>query len=362
MATTTLYGDPNLNPRRKPLPGEPVPPDSLTNTAPTGGGLHDPVNESLTGAPTNTGPMAPSGTSLPPPPAAPAQPYNWTPQEAAAAGLGWVDANNPNYGKPGFVGAQGPTAQPAAPGAPTTPTAPAEPGPIVPGSGGLTPGDTTQIGGQFKDALLKMLNDNQQEPTINDPALKGQADAYSLAQTRAKERARSALAERMAGEGGQGTSSGAFSNDLVGLEQQQGENEAGYNAGLVGTELQNRRNQLMAAATLAGNTLNAEEQRALQKQIADVDAAIRREGLKEQGRESDIDAELKRLGINTQAALGTEDNAIRRLATTGQLNLGLLQALMQNQQFGQSLGADLGKFNASQGNSYLNALLSQLGA
>lgn len=60
---------------------------------------------------------APAQVAPPPAPAAPAaaapattapplQPQGgeMTPQQAAAAGLGWVDKNNPNYGKPGFVG------------------------------------------------------------------------------------------------------------------------------------------------------------------------------------------------------------------------------------------------------------------
>lgn len=41
-----------------------------------------------------------------------------SPQDAAAAGLGWVPENNPNYGKPGFVGST-----PASGGSATTPSA-----------------------------------------------------------------------------------------------------------------------------------------------------------------------------------------------------------------------------------------------
>ena len=33
---------------------------------------------------------------------------NYTPQEAAQLGLGWVDVNNGNYGKAGFVGSEAP--------------------------------------------------------------------------------------------------------------------------------------------------------------------------------------------------------------------------------------------------------------
>jgi hypothetical protein len=219
---------------------------------------------------------------------------------------------------------------------------------------------------------MKMLTDNQTAPSLDDPALKGQSDAFALGQTRSRDAARSAMAERMAQEGGAGTDSGVFDKELAGLFQQQGEAQGGFNANLVGQELQNRRAQLIQAATLAGNQLSQDDQRALQKQLADTDAEIRRQQLSqqqsqfgqslgEQGRQFDVDAELKRLGINTQSSLGSGDLALREKLGSGQLNLGLLSALMQGDQFNKGLGADLGKFNASQGNNYLQALLSQFG-
>jgi hypothetical protein len=81
----------------------------------------------------------------------------------------------------------------------------------------------------------------------------------------------------------------------------------------------------------------------------------------EQGRQFDVDAELKRLGINQQGALGQGDLDLRRFLGEGNLNLGLLQALFQNNQFGQGLGAQLGMFNSGQNNNYLQALLAALG-
>jgi hypothetical protein len=217
-----------------------------------------------------------------------------------------------------------------------------------------------------------MLSDNQAAPTLTDPTLKGQADAFSLGQTRAKDRARSVLAERAAGQGGAGVEGEGFSQGLMGLEQQQGEAEGSFNAGLVGQELQQRRQQLMSAAALAGNQITSEQQLALQKQLADVDAQIKREGMAQQGgqfsqslseqqRQSGIDAELKRLGITSQTQLGQGDLDLRRLLGSGQLNLGLLQAMQQNSQFGQNLGAQLGMFGAGQNQSALLAMLGQLG-
>jgi hypothetical protein len=81
----------------------------------------------------------------------------------------------------------------------------------------------------------------------------------------------------------------------------------------------------------------------------------------QQGKQFDVDAELKRLGIQSQADLGRGDLDLRRFLGEGNLNLGLLSALFQNDQFGKGLGADLGKFNASRNDNYLQALLAALG-
>lgn len=295
----------------------------------------------------------------------------WVPKGTAAdpwkgVGAAQVAAAGPATPAPGGVVTPPPvTVPPTQTGGGSGPLIPPSAPPGTPSA----PDQKAQVGTAFRDSLLKMLSDNQKDPSLADPALKGQMDAYSLAQTRARDRARSAMAERAAQQGGAGVDSGAFNNDLAGLFQAQGEAEGQFGAGLVGQELQNRRNQLMQAATLAGNQMSQEDSRALQRELADLDAKIRREGMAQQGgqfdrslaeqaRQSGVDAELKRLGITTQADLGGRDVALRGELGRGQLNLGLLSALLQNQQFGQRLGADVGMFN-SRSNS--DALLQMLG-
>ena len=59
-----------------------------------------------------------------------------TPGEANAAGLGWVDKNNPNYGKAGFVGSTPATGAPA-PGAAGAPAPAPSPGSGTPGMPGV---------------------------------------------------------------------------------------------------------------------------------------------------------------------------------------------------------------------------------
>jgi hypothetical protein len=322
-------------------------------------------------------PVAPGGIATAPPVAPPAAAAG-DPFTAMGGGVKlptgeWVPKDHP------LAQPQAPTALAAAqaPAAPlgsslTPPQAPpAAPGDLAGPQAQSVPPAAPTVNTAFKDALLAQLGVNQQAPSLNDPALKGQSDAFALAQTRSRDAARSALAERMAQEGGPGVNSGAFNQDLAGLFQQQGEAEGAFNANLVGKELQNRRDQLVQYMTMAGNQMNAEEARSLQKQLADIDAGLKQQGMSqqesqfgrtlgEQGRQFDKDAALKQMGITTQADLGGRDLSLRDKLGSGQLNLGLLSQLMQNDQFGKNLGANLGMFNSNQNQTALLNMLNGL--
>lgn len=194
-----------------------------------------------------------------------------------------------------------------------------------PGTGGTGPvdanGNPTNLEDAVRKRLLDLLNTDPTKVSLNDPALKGQSEAFAVGQARSAQRQREMLAERRAAEGS--GSSGAFDADLTNLAEQQGESEQQFNAQLIGNELQNRRAMLMSALEQGAGMLNAEQQRAAQIEIANIDAAVRR------------------LGIETQGQLGV-----------GQLNLGLLQTLMQNQQFNDNLGANLGMFQWNANNPW----------
>jgi len=285
----------------------------------------------------------------------------------------------------------------------------------------------TGAGNPLKDAYLKTLLDamGKGPPSLDDPALKAQSDAFAVGQTRAKGRAREAMAERAAsmGQSSDLAGSGAFDQGLIGLEQAQGEAEAGNNASLMANEIAAQRQQLMQAAAMAGNTLSGEDSRALQERLAMLDDQFRKASMAqsgsqfdrslsqsgsqfdrslgqsgsqfdrslgqsgsqfdrtfgEQGRQFDIDAELKRLGITTQGDQFSKDLELRRrgMDQTNTLGLGELdlrrqQANNQNDQFTRQLGqqsdqfktstgVDLAKFGADQNQKYLLELLRQLG-
>lgn len=337
-------------------------------------------------------------TSIPPPtPVGPVPPPVDQPTNPNAGSLGPLTVN-----PDGTVSHQ-PATSPI-----VVPNVPPSVDPIAPQGAAppATPPALNPLNTALKDALLKLLG--QGDPTLDDPALAAQSGAFGVQQQRAKERARSAMAERFAANGGPGVDSGAFDSELRSLDEQQGEAQGGFDAQLLGDERAKRHQELLQAAALAGNQLSEEEKLAFQKELAATSAsqfdrnfaqsaqqwaqqfglegqklaetvrqfdtttkagqdALRQQleifkaQMGEQGREFDVDAELKKLGINQQGALGQGDLDLRRFLGEGNLNLGLLSALLQNQQFGQGLGAQLGMFNTSQNNNLLQALLAALG-
>jgi hypothetical protein len=148
----------------------------------------------------------------------------------------------------------------------------------IPNATRIAPADTNTsptIDSAFNETLLAMLN-KPIGASLSDPALKGQADAYSVGQQRSRDQFRDAMAERMAANGI--SDSGAFDQGIQGLYQQQGENESGFNAKLVGDELTRQRDELQNYMQLAGARLTSQEAQALQLKIAELNASIASQG------------------------------------------------------------------------------------
>jgi hypothetical protein len=269
------------------------------------------------------------------------------------------------------------------PGAPAAPAAPIATPDKVAGpqsDNPTTAGPATTINDAFKKALLDRLN----KPVgvdPNDPTIKAQTDAFSLAQTRAKQRSREAMASR-AGATGQISDlagSGAFDEGLSNLEQQQGESEASYNAGLMGDELTKQRDELYRYAALAGNQLSGVESRALQEKLANLDAQIKREQMTQQGGQFSQDLDLRKLLGEGQLGLGQGDLDLRKLLGQGQINLGegdlalrrslgegglnlnLLQLLFGNKQFEQGEAGTNARYGAGLDADWIKTLLGGLG-
>jgi hypothetical protein len=195
------------------------------------------------------------------------------------------------------------------------------------------------VAGAFQQALLNRLAPEQASAQSAElqPALK----ANRLAEQRGMERDRAMLAERAAANGT--SNSGGFETGLAGLAQARSGREGQYEADAVtGLDDKNRQSQQIMAQ-LAGGMLSQTDAQALQRYIAD------------QGNQT------SRMGIESQTALGRGDLGLRGELGRGQLNLGLLQALMGNEQFGQSEAGTNARFGAGLNQQALLSMLGGLG-
>lgn len=260
-----------------------------------------------------------------------------TPQEAAAAGLGWVDENHPLYGTAGYVGSK--------PGVPADPSGSAgsNPGyqmqgaPTVAGQAGAaqtystTPGaaptaNTANQGTQdvVRNSWLQQATQST-DVNPNDPNIKQQVDPFAAQQERARRDYESQAAERLSAQNL--GSSGAMENERRYAAEKSGQATGLFQSQLVGQELQTKRAQIADALNHLGDTIGNDQKNALTQKLADLDAAIKRSGI-ESG---------ERVGmreIDVKNTLGQQANSN-----------DLMRALLQNQQFGDGQALDWSKFD-----------------
>jgi hypothetical protein len=228
----------------------------------------------------------------------------------------------------------GTAATPTAPGA-TTPTYGTSGS--IPGQAGnastysTTPGaaplpNTTNQGTQdvvrnsYLDTIAKGTNVDR-----NDPMFRMQSDAFSAAQERQRRNAQDDLGEAAFAAGQRGVGGNLVEQRMI--DETAARNVGQFEAGLVGQELQQRRDDIRNALSSLGGMIQGDQAAALQRELAALDAAIKRESLAQTG------------------SLGTADLSLRDKLGTGALNVDLLRALLQNQQIGNQLGFDVSQFD-----------------
>lgn len=286
------------------------------------------------------------------------KPYQGEVREAPDVNVGYGDvtAQDPNWaaGLPqaSTLPQGGAPIQPTVPAPKTAPkTDPVQdvyknttPGgaPVPSGISSVAPGlfdaptpTTMQTAG--RDALLKMMEDSQRTPSLDDPTLKPQVDVFRTAQQRSAERQRASAAERLAFQGlASGGAGGALDSAIGQIEAGRGLNEANFEANLIGGEMSARRQQLQRGIEIATSLGDAEAARELNTRLALLDATLGREGT--QG------------SLGLQRELGMGDLDLRRFGITQQGQLGKLQALLQL--YGMNLNND--QFNTQQGFNWTN--------
>lgn len=231
-----------------------------------------------------------------------------------------------------------PNAAPAPAAGPSGPTLPQNAKDAYTGAAtvGSTPGQGTQtnIPGAFQQAMVNKLA--PAPVNAQNPAIKGSIDANRLAEQRGFERNRNMLAERA--QAGGFSDSGALDSLLLGLGQERSGREAAFEGQQLGQLQRQQDDDVMRALALAGGGLGQLQGFDLQRTLADLDAALRREGL------------------GVQRDLGNRDIALRDKLGSGQLNLGLLGLLSGNDQFSKSLSAQLGMRDADRDAAFWGGL------
>ena len=173
----------------------------------------------------------------------------------------------------------------------------------------------------IRSQVLGLLQSNQQPINADEITNTPENRAFQRVQERALQRFRAEQAEGRASRGvganQAGEISGPLQSDITGGQEAVAERMQAFESQLVSRELQNRRTQLMQALQIGAGILNQDQQQQIQKELANIDAQLRRE-------------------------LGQADIGLRGFLGGGQLSLGLLQTLLGNQQFYDRLGYDVG--------------------
>lgn len=233
-------------------------------------------------------------------------------------GVGWVDKNNPAYTGPagGTNAANSGTASPNGDPNQTPSTVPGQPAATTSSTPGAAPtGPTTNQGTQDTVRNTYLAQASQPEVvTPNDPNVKAQTDAYRAEATRG---VNNYLDQQAESAGPYAT--GALRGQARMANEQAGQATGAFETQLMANELAARRQEIQNALSGLGGLVTSDQQQALQKELAD------------------IDAQTKVLGINTAASTAANQLGVQQELGVGGLNLGLIQALLGNQQFGNNL-------------------------
>lgn len=192
--------------------------------------------------------------------------------------------------------------------------------PAVPTSTGAQPasGVDPTMDAAMREAIMKLLTPEEVNPETlrNSP----QFQAVQLAGQRAEERQRAQNAERASLEGW--NDSGGWESDILGLQQARGEFEAGELGNLASEEVAARRQEITQGIQFAMANNQFALAQSLQRELAALDAQIKREGLSQQNSQffSDLNERARQHGLNlgfNYTSLQTQANRDALLAALG---------------------------------------------
>lgn len=172
---------------------------------------------------------------------------------------------------------------------------------------------------QMREILLGRLSKAQEPVSVDSPGIRDVIAARRLESQRGSERERAAMAERMAAQGL--GDSGAFDSGVQGIEQARSEADTSAVGNILGSELDSKREEVQYLLQLAVQMGDTDTARALQEQLAGLDAQLQTARLQEGSRQFNAD-----LGQRT-AEFG-ENSQFRRSSFLDNLGLQLLQMQM----------------------------------
>lgn len=147
--------------------------------------------------------------------------------------------------------------------------------------GGMSAPAANPFLSDIRKLIMDQLSGLKGTPSIDDPVLAAQSNAYRRASDRGVADERAMLAERAAANGTLmgGQSSGGFDTAVQGIHENARQDTAAYDANLVGDEVQSRRATIDRLLSMALASGDAESARTLSAELARLDAELRREGM-----------------------------------------------------------------------------------
>jgi len=183
----------------------------------------------------------------------------------------------------------------------------------------------------------------------NDPNLRQQLDPFAAAQERARRDYLSEAAERASTKGL--GDSGALDVERRLASERAGQATGAFQAQLVGHELQNRRAEIQEALSSLQKMVETDVAAAQDERLAQQQMALQKEL-------AEMDAALKKLGIETGAKTAADELALKQQLGLGGLNVDLMRLLLQGQQFADELGFNVADRTAYWDNQALQNLMA----
>lgn len=249
-----------------------------------------------------------------------------------------------------------PTAAPSGPAA-AAPT-PAAPGPTTPQGAPLAT-NAVQISAPFHQTLHGILS-QPQTVTADDPQIKNALNASRAEEERNFARSRGEAAERATAQGT--NMSGGFDALIAGQRAGIGARQGQRAADLVQQQQLDRMSQIMSALSIGQGVMSDSDRNTLQRELATLDASLRREGMGLQASEGAAERALRQAlqseSIGFNANEGSAERDLRRALADQSTGFNYAQLNQQGDQFGQNLSAQLAMNDAELEQRLLLALLA----